>query len=107
LLTVYQRWSEEKKPSRVLDSILKDTDVQQFLQINRYNDILWFNREAFDDLLWWLMMVAAVEISCNPQRPPHQRAKDLENCYGTIQRLKEAAKKSGFQVEQLLEVLGQ
>ncbi len=105
LLTVYQSWSEEKKPSRVLDSILKDTDVQQFLQINRYNDILWFNREAFDDLLWWLMVLAAVEISSDPQRPAHQGARDLEDCYGTIQRLKEAAKKSGYQVEQLLTAL--
>jgi hypothetical protein len=105
LLTVYQSWSEEKKPSRVLDSILKDTDVQQFLQINRYNDILWFNREAFDDLLWWLMVLAAVEISSDPQRPAHQGARDLEDCYGTIRRLKEAAKKSGYQVEQLLTAL--
>jgi hypothetical protein len=105
LLTVYQSWSEEKKPSRVLDSIIKDTDVQQFLQINRYNDILWFNGEAFDHLLWWLMVVAAVEISSDPQRPAHQGARDLEDSYGTIQKLKEAAKKSGFQVEKLLEVL--
>ena len=102
LLTSYQRWFWEKRPYRVLESLLKDNEVQQFLQINRYNDILWFNREAFDDLLGWLMVLAAAEISSDPQRAAHQVAKDLEDCNGMIQRLKEAAKKSDYQVEKLL-----
>jgi hypothetical protein len=51
------------------------------------------------------MVLAAVEISSDPQRPAHQGARDLEDCYGTIQRLKEAAKKSGYQVEKLLAAL--
>jgi glycosidase len=105
LLTSYQRWFWEKRAYRVLESLLKDNEVQQFLQINRYNDILWFNREAFDDLLWWLMVLAAVEISSDPQRPPHQAARDLEDCYAESQKLKEAAKSSGYQVEKLLDVL--
>jgi hypothetical protein len=105
LLTSHQRWFEEKSAYRVLESLLKDSEVQQFLEINRYNDILWFNKEAFDDLLWWLRLLAAIEISSDPQRPAHQAAKDLEDCYGIMQRLKEAAKKSGYQVEKLLEIL--
>jgi len=105
LLTSHQRWFEEKRAYRVLESLLKDNEVQQFLQINRYSDILWFNREAFDDLLWWLEVLAAVEISSDPQRPAHQAAKDLEGCNGMIQKLKEAATKSGYQVEKLLEAL--
>jgi len=52
LLTTHQRWFEEKRACQVLESLLKDNEVQQFLQVNRYNDILWFNNEAFDDLLW-------------------------------------------------------
>jgi hypothetical protein len=107
LLTSHQRWFEERTPYRLLESLLKDNEVQQFLQINRYNDILWFNREAFDDLLWWLMVLAAVEISSDLQRPTHQVTRDLEDCHGTIQKLKEAAKTSGYQVEKLLEILRQ
>jgi glycosidase len=107
LLTTHQRWFEEKKAYQVLVSLLKDNEVQQFLQINRYNDILWFNREAFDDLLWWLMMLAAVEISSDLQRPANQVAKDLEDCYEMTQKLKEAVKSSDYQVEKLFEMLGQ
>jgi glycosidase len=105
LLTSHQGWFEEKNAYQVLVSLLKDNEVQQFLQINRYNDILWFNREAFDDLLWWLMMLAAVEISSDLQRPANRVAKDLEDCYGMVQNLKDAKEKSGYQVEKLLELL--
>jgi hypothetical protein len=105
LLTSHQRWFEEKRAYPLLESLLKDNEVQQFLQINRYNEILWFNREVFDDLLRWLMMLAAIEISSDPQRPTHQVAKDLEDCYGIIQRLKEAEQKSDYQVEKLLAVV--
>ncbi|MGQ9646654.1 MAG: alpha-amylase family glycosyl hydrolase [Thermodesulfobacteriota bacterium] len=107
LLTSHQRWFEEKKALRVMESLLKDNEVQQFLQINRYNDILWFDSEAFDDLLWWLMVLATVEISSDLQRPATLQARDLEDCYVIIQRLKEAATKSGYQVEKLLEALRQ
>ena len=107
LLTGHQGWFWEKRPYQVLESLLKDNEVQQFLQINRYNDILWFNREAFDNLLWWLMVLATVEISSDLQRPATLQARDLEDCYVIIQRLKEAATKSGYQVEKLLEALRQ
>jgi len=107
LMTSYHRWFGEKRAYPLVESLLKDNEVQQFLQINRYNDILWFNREAFDDLLGWLMVMGAAEISSPPQRPARQIAKDLEDCNGMIQRLKEAAKKSACQVEKLLEILRQ
>ena len=107
LLTGHQGWFWEKRPYQVLESLLKDNEVQQFLQINRYNDILWFNSETFDDLLWWLMVLATVEISSDLQRPATLQARDLEDCYVIIQRLKEAATKSGYQVEKLLEALRQ
>jgi hypothetical protein len=105
LLTSHQRWFEEKVPYKVLESLLKDHEVHQFLKINRYNDILWFNKEAFDDLLWWLRTLAVIEISSDLQSPTHQVAKDMETCNGMIQKLEEAAKKSGYQVEKLLEIL--
>ncbi len=104
-LTAHQRWFEEKVPHRVLDPLLKDRDVQQFLRINRYNGILWFNREAFDELLGWLMWLATIEISSDSRRPASQAARDLKDCYEVITKLKEAAKKSGYQVEKLFEAL--
>ena len=67
ILTSHQRWFEmqtvEKKERvyRVLESWLKDDEVQQFLQVNRYQDVLWFNKEAFEQLLWWMLLLAVVK----------------------------------------------
>jgi hypothetical protein len=110
LLTGYQRWFEGKplvgKPAYgVLESLLKDQDVRQFLQVNRHNDILWFNKEAFEELLSWLMLVAVVEISHPPQRSVEDALRELEKCEEILKALKEAEKRSDYQVEKLLEAV--
>ena len=107
LLTRHRRWYEVKRSGqnpayRVLESLLKDGEVHQFLQVNRYNDILWFNKEAFDELRWWLFLAAAVEISSDPLRSAGEVVKDLGDCYAIIQALHQAENKSEFQVEKLL-----
>jgi hypothetical protein len=89
----------------VLASLLKENEVHHILQINRYNDILWFNKESFEEMLGWLMLEATVEISSDPVRSPSEIVKDLEDCYETVKSLEEAEKKSGYQVEKLLEIL--
>jgi glycosidase len=102
LLTTHQRWFEEESAPRVLDSLLKDPEVQQFLQIHRYNDILWFNQEAFEELLEGLLMMVSVEIRSDPKRSSIDAEKDLQEHFRTIGVLKEAENKSSYQVEKLI-----
>ena len=110
LLTGHQRWfeakpSDQKQAYAVLESLLKDSEVQQFLKVNQYNDIWWFNKEAFEEMLWWLMMVAALTIGSDPLRPVNAVVAELERCYSMIQTWQKAEKKSEYQVEKLLEVV--
>jgi hypothetical protein len=105
LLTTHQRWFEtqapEKKRARqVLESLLRDGDVREFLQVNRYQDILWFNKEAFDALVWWLLLLAAIE---DRGKEPAQ----LLAHYHVIQDLRRAEQQSEYQVEKLLAALNQ
>ena len=108
LLITHQRWFELQAPQRertyrVLESWLKDEDVQRFLQVNRYQDILWFNKEAFDQLLWWMLTVAAIQISADPLRSAAEVAGEIAACCDVVERLQQAAEESGYQVAQLLE----
>jgi glycosidase len=110
LLTGHQRWfevkpSDQRQAYAVLESLLKDSEVQQFLGVNQYNDIWWFNREAFEEMLWWLMMVAALTIGSDPLRPVNAVVAELERCYSMIQTWQKAEEKSKYQVEKLLETL--
>ncbi len=108
LLISHQQWPRIEAPSKerayqVLLSWLKDSEVQQFLGVNRYGGVLWFNHETFDQLLNWMMTIAATEISADPDHPADQVARDIAACYGVIKKLQQAEKKSEFQVVKLME----
>ena len=106
-LTGHQRWFEskpldQKSAHAKLELLLKDGEVRQFLQINQCNGIWWFNKEAFEEMLWWLMMVAALTIGSDPLRPVNGVIEELERCHSMIQEWQQAEEKSEYQVEKLL-----
>lgn len=119
LLTSHQRWFAAQAPDarprayQILQALLKDDEVQLYLQVNRYQGVLWFNKEAFEQLLWWLFVVATVEISAEPPldgtrgrlRPATEIAKEILACYEVIQLLHQAEERSDYQVEKLLSVV--
>ena len=103
LMTSHANWyerfgKEDKTGASVLQAWLKDPELQGYLQVNRYQDILWFNREAFEELLWWLYTASLVGT-------PAQTPGDTASRFAIIQRLLEAESKSEYQVEKLLAAL--
>jgi glycosidase len=111
-LTGHQRWfevkpSDQKQAHTVLESLLKDSEVQQFLGMNQYDDIWWFNKEAFEEMLWWLMMTAALEIGSDPLRSVKDVVAELERCYSIIQIWQQAEEKSEYQAEKLLSIVSE
>ncbi len=110
LLTGHQRWfemetSKTRQASEVLHSWLSDDDVRRFLQVNRHDDVLWFNKEAFDRLLWSMFAVAAITASADPSRPADEVAQEIVACYDIVRKLQRAEEKSEYQVEKLLETV--
>jgi glycosidase len=110
LLTAHQRWfeakpSDQKQSYVVLESLLKDGEVQQFLQVNQYNDTWWFSKEAFEEMLWWLMMGAALTVGSDPLRPVNAVVAELERCYSMIQLWQKAEEKSEYQIDKLLFII--
>jgi hypothetical protein len=107
LLTTHQRWFEagaldKGRAYQVLETWLQDGEVQGFLQVNRYQDVLWFNQEAFDQTLWWMLAMAAVTLSADPHRPAAEVSEAIAGCYHIIQQLLQAAQGSEYQIEKLL-----
>ncbi|MBU0702893.1 MAG: alpha-amylase [Chloroflexi bacterium] len=103
ILTSHQRWFEEKQPYQILKSWLQDDEVQRFLQVNRYQGVLWFNKEAFEQLLEWMLLVASVTISADPLRPADEAAQETVALHDVAKKLQQAQEQSGHQVEKLLE----
>lgn len=108
VLVTHQRWFESPGPKkqwayRVLQAGLKDSEVQQVVGVNRYQGILWFNQEAYELLLRWLFVVAAVEALADPARPADAIAPLLVERYALVAQLLKAERASEYQVEKLLE----
>jgi hypothetical protein len=117
LLTSHHAWwnriaSAPDKKSRsaeylTLTSILSDSDALGYLGVNRYQDVLWFNKEAFEDLMWWLYIIAAVESSGaeGSDKPGEDSGTSILRCYNTISNILINAQASGYKIEKLLDLL--
>jgi len=86
----------------MLRSLLREQATQAYLGINRYEDVLWFNKEAFDAMLWWLMIGTVVTASINEEVDTDDI---IEKQYALITALQEAKEASEYKVEKLLEAV--
>jgi glycosidase len=116
LLTTHHAWwtlldKKQDKPKKntnyvILNSILSDSDALAYLGVNRYQDILWFNKESFEDLMWWLLIVACVEITgmhINENQVDFV-SKLILPSYKVISTLLANAQASGYKLEKLLDL---
>jgi glycosidase len=108
ILVSHQGWYEIDAPKRrqayeILMSWLRDREIQQFIQVNRYRDVLWFNREAFEQLLTWMLTLAAVEISADPNRSADQVAQEIVASSDLLKKLERAEEASDYQIVKLME----
>ncbi len=96
VLTAHQQWFTAGD-GNLLDALFSDYDAQRLLQVNRHQGILWYNREAFESLLWWLFVALVIT-----EDSPEARARG----YATLTTLRRASEASGYQVDRLLEGVG-
>ncbi len=86
----------------ILQGWLAKEEVRTFLGINRYQGVLWFNHEAFDDFLWLMLTGATLEAMNDPRLSAPDVIERLVSTHEVIQRLQAAEEGSGFQLEKLL-----
>ena len=86
----------------MLESWFKDDDVRTVLQVNRYQNVLWFNGESFDQLLALMLLAAVVDSASVPNSKPAQIAREIGNHFAVVRTLRQAQTDSGYKVENLL-----
>lgn len=99
----FEAQATETKPAyRVVEALLKDDDVRGFLQVNRYQDVLYYNKEAFDQLLGLMLLAGIVDATSRADKTPGEAAADIRDYYTIVQTLQQAQVKSEYRVERLL-----
>jgi glycosidase len=102
ILTAHPHALESRRVGELLGTLFNDDAVQQFLRVNRFESVLWFNQEMFEQLLAWMFAGAVVEISAQPRVAKTAAVKEIIARYKVVEQLRRAESESKFQVEALL-----
>ncbi|MGC9395023.1 MAG: alpha-amylase family glycosyl hydrolase [Anaerolineae bacterium] len=87
---------------RVLHAMLREREVQAYLGVNRYQDVLWFNHESFEQWARWIMLLSAVDLAADAG---DDFAQVFVARYALVREWLKAEAASGYQVAKLLEAL--
>ncbi|MBC7186973.1 MAG: alpha-amylase [Calditrichaeota bacterium] len=104
ILTSHQRWFADTTPRRgrayrIMRRLFADEEVQQRLGVNRYQDVLWFNKERFEDLVQWLVVAGAVDALADYAQRVAQAAQWLLPHLAVVDEWRKAEQASAYQVE--------
>jgi hypothetical protein len=61
-------WAEQvpdgkRRAHLTMDRLFRNRESAVFLGVNRYRDVLYFNREAYYETVWWLYLAEALRIT--------------------------------------------
>jgi hypothetical protein len=85
-----------------LADVVEGEAGQRYLRVNRHADVLWFHREAFEELLRWMMLVW---VSDGIVEESEGAPANLEATDAVWKALVAAAEGSGFRVVDFVEIL--
>ena len=104
VMVFFARWMRDaaSAPRDALKTLFEYPPARYFLGCNRFQGVQWFNKESFEELIYWLFCVDALVQAVNIFRKddfPRQRG--LKH-WITAKKLIEAAEGAEFQAEKLL-----
>ncbi|MEJ2293854.1 MAG: alpha-amylase family glycosyl hydrolase, partial [Candidatus Lokiarchaeota archaeon] len=91
--------SDNIKPSYMV-ILMSDPDLQQFLNFNRYQNILWFSAERFKMLLRWLFLLTLLQ---SFELNHDLKTTQIQKALVFIKSRLKTAESSGYQVQKFLE----
>lgn len=100
----FKKWGLQSTP-RILENWLSDLEVQRYIGINRYQDILWFNHEGFESFIWWMTTLAFVDTAGQALASRTDLLEVLLSGYDIAQKLLRAETQSAFQITKLIDSL--
>ncbi|MFP4548667.1 MAG: alpha-amylase family glycosyl hydrolase [Fidelibacterota bacterium] len=111
ILVEYQNWFEKMQDSgesilTLMKQFLSDFNVRAFIDINRYNGILWFKKEPLEDLINWLKLVAYFNILKTNYPSLEKIGAEIEEMEEFINEIKTGVEKSDYKLEKFLENIG-
>jgi len=87
-----------------VEQLFQDEIVRRWLGENRYEGVLWFHRESFLELVWWLFISAVLGVHAEID-DEHKRDEHLRSVFALTKSMLAALERSDYQVEHLVAAL--
>lgn len=81
--------------------IFSDSDTRRFLEVNRYQEKLWFSAESFDDFINWMSLITII----NSYSKFAGNFEGIEKNLSLLKKLSSIAKKSEYRVSEFLSIV--
>jgi hypothetical protein len=93
----------ERAPALVR-ALVANESVRPYIRVNLWEGVSWFNRESFEQMLWWMLALDVLDAELAPAPAPAHTAtvaKRVRSAEKLTARLARAAKTAGYQLDQL------
>ncbi|MHA1513537.1 MAG: hypothetical protein ACTSRJ_05680, partial [Candidatus Hodarchaeales archaeon] len=107
ILVSNQNWFKKDNfdnPDITIRNLLKDPEVQYFLNVNRHQNVLWFNAEQFAKFIKGITTIALLEL-VTTEDDPYSLMKKLESVFMTYRSWNFALSKSEYKLDNFLRSL--
>lgn len=96
----HEKWYAIGSIPEIFDHLLSDESIREFLHVHRDRDqeILWFHKESFEEMLQWLYGLAVLEV-CSRSAEKSSIFPELRRVEQLLQIFEKAGHRSGYQVE--------
>jgi hypothetical protein len=110
ILTEHQNWfhklrQSDKSLKELIKSYLSDFNVRSFIRVNRYNGVLWFQKESLEMIMDWMEILACLDILKSNYPSLETIESDIEELYEILGDVDIAVENSNFQLEKFLQFL--
>ncbi len=89
----------------VLRRMLDDPAVRDYLYVNRFDGVLWLNKEQLESMAYWLFFIGAISLAGDTSREPAARTEAVHAQFVTVQELLRLAEKYRYQIDKILEAV--
>ena len=94
-----------QNPQTWFDLCLLNPDFRRAIVLNRYEEIDWFNKEAFEAMLWHMELILSNEIQAEDDSETTNKEQRMQLLNELLATLRKAEDASAYQIERLREAL--
>ena len=101
-------WLDEidtQKTADLLEKWLQDKQLREYIEVNEYNQVLWFNQEKFEDMLWYMRVGAVLWYAAQTDTSSVELLEKNIQAESHFARLENGLKASEYQLEKLQDAL--